>query len=97
MSEGDINVNEPAGIDSHQCCIHILSWQVSGVATGTRYMAINTERGVGPVVVDLQEVTQVHRFSFHSQAAAIGADDGTLVICADRLVLLYSLPLMERR
>ena len=67
------------------------------MATGKRYLAISVERGVGPVVVDLENCCLLHRFAYHSHALAFSPDETLLCFNTGHLVLLYSLPLMERK
>ncbi|KAK7499076.1 hypothetical protein BaRGS_00009623 [Batillaria attramentaria] len=71
--------------------------EVGAVATGKKYLAISVDRGVGPIVVDLEEARLVHRFAFHSHAVAFSSDETLFAFNTGTLVILYSLPLMERK
>ncbi|XP_012940861.1 uncharacterized protein LOC101863359 [Aplysia californica] len=70
---------------------------VISVAMGNRYLALNIDRGVGPYLLDLWEAQLVHKFTHHSHAVAINADDSHVAFNTGTLVLVHSLPLMERR
>ena len=70
--------------------------QVGSVATSERYLVVSVERGMGPIVVDMEDSCLVHRFAFLSQAADISPDQKLLCFNTGPMLLLYSLPLMKR-
>ena len=80
-----------------ECFFFYLSLQVSCISSGKKYLAMAMERGVGPLLIDMEENKTVHRFAFHSHACAISPDEKHFCFNNGRLVLLYILPLLERQ
>ncbi|XP_041349350.1 NACHT and WD repeat domain-containing protein 2-like [Gigantopelta aegis] len=62
-----------------------------------QYLAFTTDRGVGPIVIDLEMGKVLHKFSFYAHTVAISPNESFLAFNSGRSVLLYSLPLMERK
>ena len=62
-----------------------------------KYLAFTTDRGVGPIVIDLEMGKVLHKFSFYAQTVAISPNESFLAFNSGRSILLYSLPLMERK
>ncbi|KAL8605123.1 hypothetical protein ACOMHN_018924 [Nucella lapillus] len=71
--------------------------EVGKIARSRKYLVISVERGFGPIIVDMEAASLVHRFNFLSRAVAISPDEKLLCFNTGHNLLLYSLPLMERK
>ncbi|GFO41156.1 NACHT and WD repeat domain-containing protein 1 [Plakobranchus ocellatus] len=71
--------------------------EVVSVAMGNRYLILSIDRGVGPFVMDLFRAELLHKFSSHSDAVAISGDESHMAFNSGSLIIVHSLPTMERR
>ncbi|XP_067664530.1 NACHT and WD repeat domain-containing protein 2-like [Haliotis asinina] len=71
--------------------------EVGYVNISNQYIAFTTRHNASPCVIDIVKGKVLHRFSCRSNAVAIGPKERYIVFNADRNIMLYSLPLMERK
>ncbi|XP_033746900.1 NACHT and WD repeat domain-containing protein 2-like [Pecten maximus] len=70
---------------------------MSDLEVSNKYLVFAIEKGAGPYVIDLQRCALLHKFSFHTHAVAINPNDTHLTFNSGRTLILYELPLMERK
>ncbi|XP_060064911.1 NACHT and WD repeat domain-containing protein 2-like [Ylistrum balloti] len=70
---------------------------MSDLEVSNKYLVFAIEKGAGPYVIDLTRCVLLHKFSFHTHAVAINPNDTHLTFNSGRTLILYELPLMERR
>ena len=70
---------------------------MSALDVSNKYLVFAIEKRTGPYVIDIERKFLLHKFSFHTHAVAINPDDTHLTFNTGRTLVLYQLPLMERR
>ena len=71
--------------------------RVSDIEVSNRYITFCVEKSTGPYIIDIKSKIVIHRFSYHSHAVAISPDDNFVAFNSEKSILLYQLPLMERK
>ncbi|XP_046361543.2 NACHT and WD repeat domain-containing protein 2-like [Haliotis rufescens] len=71
--------------------------EVAHVNISNQYIAFTTRHNASPCVIDIAKGKVLHRFPCRSNAVAISPNERYIVFNADRNIMLYSLPLMERK
>jgi len=71
--------------------------QMADVDVSNKYLALVLKKGAGPYVFDLDRSEILHKFTYHTHAVAISDNEEYVAFNAERNVLLYELPTMERR
>ena len=67
------------------------------VTLTNRYLAFSTENTVSPTIIDIQARMVLHTFNYQSNVLSISKDDQKLIFSTDGRMLLYDLPLMDRK
>ncbi|KAH3890890.1 NACHT and WD repeat domain-containing protein 2-like [Dreissena polymorpha] len=71
--------------------------KISHVSVSSRYLVLVLFKGSGPYVFDIDRSELLHKFTYHTHAAAIHDSERYIAFNAERSILLYELPTMERR
>ena len=70
---------------------------IADVDVSNRYLALVLQKGAGPYVFDLERSEILHKFTYHTHAVAISDEETYVAFNAERSILLYELPTMQRR
>ena len=71
--------------------------KVSNIKVSNKYIAFVQYKGAGPCVIDIERSEILHKFKYHTHAVAISEDEKYVAFNAERNILLYELPVMERK
>ncbi|XP_045171838.2 NACHT and WD repeat domain-containing protein 2-like [Mercenaria mercenaria] len=71
--------------------------KISQVKVSNKYIAFTQYKGAGPCVVDIERSEILHKFKYHTHAVAITEDEKYVAFNAERNILLYELPVMQRK
>ncbi|WAR02876.1 NWD2-like protein [Mya arenaria] len=71
--------------------------KIAHVDVASKYLGLVLQKGAGPYVFDLERSEILHKFSYHTHAVAISDNEAYVLFNAERNILLYELPTMERR
>ncbi|KAK3084992.1 hypothetical protein FSP39_022500 [Pinctada imbricata] len=67
------------------------------IEVSKKYLAFTIEKGCSPFVIELEDSQIVHKFGYHSNTVAINQNDTFLACNSGKSVILFELPLMQRR
>lgn len=70
---------------------------ISDMDVSNKYLALVLKKGAGPYVFDLERSKILHKFTYHTHAVAISDEESYVAFNAERLILLYELPVMQRK
>ncbi|CAG2228574.1 unnamed protein product [Mytilus edulis] len=71
--------------------------RVSDIEVSNKYITFCVEKGTGPYIIDVDAKSVLHRFSFHAHAVAVSPDENYVAFNSEKNILLYQMPLMERK
>lgn len=71
--------------------------RVSDIEVSNKFITFCVEKGIGPYIIDVERKSVVHRFSYHAHAVAVSPDESFLAFNSEKNILLYNMPLMERK
>ena len=66
-------------------------------ACSEHYIAFTSVKGVGPILIDIENCTIVHRMEYYIQAMAFSKDEAHFVIYTGNRIILFSIPCFERK
>ncbi|KAL4223122.1 NACHT and WD repeat domain-containing protein 2 [Mactra antiquata] len=71
--------------------------KISSSKVSNKFLAFVLLKGSGPYIIDIERNEVLHKFKYHTHAVAISGCENYVAFNAERSILLYELPVMEKR
>lgn len=77
--------------------VEIGSGKIADVDVSNKYLTFAIHKGTGPYVVDIERSEVIHKFTYHTHAVALSGNETYLAFNSERNILLFELPVMQRK